>query len=322
MTGDLFGDLNWGTILAPLAELRDCSICPRECHVDRESPKLGFCQSGVGFAVSSIFAHRGEEPALSGKNGICNIFFSHCNMQCRYCQNCEISRNREDTVNEITDLREILRRVLAILDTGIKLIGFVSPSHFIPQMKAIMTAVRQLRPETRFVFNNGGYDKVDVIKSLEGQIAVYLPDLKYMDESLAREYSQAPRYPEFATACLREMFRQKGANLFVDDDEVAESGLIIRHLVLPGQIENSKAVLRFIADELSPSVHVSLMSQYWPTPKVYNHPQLGRYLYAEEYEEVVDEFERLGFYRGWVQELGSPNHYRPQFSQDAHFDES
>lgn len=311
--------LPWPEILAPLAELSDCSICPRDCHADRNSPQLGFCQSGVGFSVASIFPHRGEEPVLSGPRGICNIFFNRCNMQCVYCQNYEISRNRESPEQELSDLSDILARIESVLDGGINLVGFVSPSHFIPQMKVVIRALNYIRPGLRYVFNNGGYDRVETIRELEGSIAVYLPDLKYMDESLARRYSRAPRYPQIAAAALKEMFRQKGSNLWLDDNGVAESGLIIRHLVLPGAVENSKAVLRFLAEELSPAVHISLMSQYWPTPAVRNHPQLGRLVTREEYEEVLAEFSRLGFYRGWVQDLDSPDHYRPQFSQDLHF---
>ncbi len=317
-----YSHLPWPEILAPLAKLSDCSICPRECHVDRNTPKLGFCQSGVGFSISSIFPHRGEEPVLSGPRGICNIFFNRCNLQCVYCQNYEISRNRETPEQEITGISEILARIESVLDRGINLVGFVSPSHFIPQMKVIINALNLLRPGLRFVFNNGGYDKPEIIRDLEGSIAVYLPDFKYMDEDLARRYSQAPRYPQIAAACLNEMFRQKGSNLWLDDDGIAQSGLIIRHLVLPGAVENSKRVLRFIAEEFSPAVHVSLMSQYWPTPAVRGHLQLGRHVTREEYEDVVAEFTRLGFYRGWVQEIDSPDHYRPQFSADKPFNES
>jgi len=317
-----YSHLPWPEILAPLAELADCSICPRECHADRNSSQLGFCQSGVGFSVASIFPHRGEEPVLSGPRGICNIFFNRCNMQCVYCQNYEISRNRESPEQELSDLSDILARVESVLNGGINLVGFVSPSHFIPQMKVLIRALNHIRPGLRYVFNNGGYDRVDTIRELEGSIAVYLPDLKYMDDSLARRYSQAPRYPQIAAAALKEMFRQKGSNLWLDDRGVAESGLIIRHLVLPGAVENSKAVLRFIAEELSPAVHVSLMAQYWPTPAVHNHPQLGRRVTREEYEEVIAEFTRLGFYHGWVQDLDSPDHYRPQFSQGTPFRDS
>lgn len=314
-----YSNFDWTQILKPLEQLRDCSICPHECHADRASSKLGFCQSGVGFSVASIFPHQGEEPVISGKHGICNIFFNHCNMQCVYCQNYEISRNRESVAQEVGSLEVILQQIEAVLDRGIKLVGFVSPSHFIPQMKVLMSALNVIRPGLSFVFNNGGYDRVEAIRELEGAVAVYLPDFKYSDDLLARRYSQAPHYPEVAKLSLKEMFRQKGTNLWLDDEGVAESGLIIRHLVLPGEVENSKGVLRYIADELSVGVHISLMSQYWPTPAVASHPKLGKKVTAEEYEEVIAEFHSLGFYRGWVQELESPDHYRPQFSDDQPF---
>ncbi len=258
---------------------------------------------------------------ISGKNGICNIFFNHCNMQCVYCQNYEISRNRETVAQESRSVEVILQSIEAVLDQGIKLVGFVSPSHFIPQMKVLMNVLNEVRPGLRFVFNNGGYDRFETIRDLEGRVAVYLPDFKYSDDLLARRYSQAPHYPEVAKLSLKEMFRQKGSNLWLDDDGVVESGLIIRHLVLPGEVENSKGVLRFIAEELSVGVHISLMSQYWPTPAVADHPKLSRKVAAEEYEEVIAEFHSLGFYRGWVQELESPDHYRPQFSDDQPFQE-
>ncbi len=316
-----YSHLDWKQILKPLDELRSCSICPHECEADRASSKLGFCQSGVGFSIASIFPHRGEEPVISGKNGICNIFFNHCNMQCIYCQNFEISRNRETVAQESESLEVILQRIEAVLDQGIRLVGFVSPSHYIPQMKVMMAALNEIRPGLRYVFNNGGYDRAETIRDLERAVAVYLPDFKYSDESLARKYSHAPHYPEVAKLVLKEMFRQKGTNLWLDDDGVAESGLIIRHLVLPGEVENSKGVLQFIAEELSVGIHVSLMSQYWPTPAVAGHPKLGRKVTAEEYEEVITEFDRLGFYRGWVQELESPDHYRPQFSDEHPFRE-
>jgi putative pyruvate formate lyase activating enzyme len=171
-----------------------------------------------------------------------------------------------------------------------------------------------------YVYNTSSYDKVRTIQSLDGHVDVWLPDLKYLDESLGRLYSHTVHYPDVACAALREMFRQKGSNLWTDDDGCITSGLIIRHLVLPGQIENSKRVLRWIAEELSPSVHVSLMSQYHPTPWVAEHPRLGRVLCAAEYDEVKDEFERLGFYRGWVQELESASHYRPDFMLEHPFE--
>ena len=316
-------DKNDGTHDTPddlrnLVDVHNCTCCPRECRADRTA-KPGWCRVGDDFAISSICAHRGEEPVLSGRHGICNIFFEHCNLQCIYCQNYQISRNTAP-IGPVRSLDDVLTEIEAVLSTGAKGVGFVSPSHSIPQMLRIIDALRVRGHRQTLVYNTNGYDRADIIRSLEGSIDVYLPDLKYMDEKLGREYSNAPNYPEIATAAIREMFRQKGANIYLDHDDVIESGMIIRHLVLPGQVENSKAALRWIAEELSPSVHVSLMSQYCPTPAVRDHPLLGRTLHPEEYDEVVEEFERLGFWRGWVQELGSPHSYLPDFDQSHPFE--
>lgn len=302
-----------------MLDIGNCTCCPRGCNADRTSEKLGWCKSGDRIVISSICAHRGEEPVLSGRHGICNIFFAHCNMQCIYCQNFQISRNHTSG-HGFTRLEDVLSEVESILSAGARGVGFVSPSHSIPQMLDIIGALNARGHRETYVYNSNGYDKAEVIRHLEGTMGVYLPDLKYMDERLGREYSDTPDYPAIATAAIKEMYRQKGANILLGDDDVIHSGLIIRHLVLPGHIENSKAVLRWIADELSPSVHISLMSQYYPTPAVKNHPQLGRTLHPDEYEEVVAEFERLGFWRGWVQELGSPHNYRPDFDLSHPFE--
>ncbi|MDD5093433.1 MAG: radical SAM protein [Dehalococcoidia bacterium] len=305
---------------APLDDLRDCTCCPRSCHARRNTDRLGFCQSGMGFNIGSIVAHRGEEPVISGPKGVCNIFFTHCNMQCIFCQNYQISRNDCHNPAHQLELTEVIDRIEAVLNTGVRSVGFVSASHFIPQMRVIMNVLEAQGRRPTYVFNTNSYDRRETIAFLEGQINVYLPDLKYMDEDLARRYSQTPDYPVTAAAALREMFRQKGSNIMLDEDGNAESGMIIRHLILPGQIENSKKCLRFIAEELSPSIHVSLMAQYYPTPEVATHPELGRCLTQAEYEEVLEEFYSLGFYRGWVQELESEKCYRPDFDQAQAFE--
>jgi putative pyruvate formate lyase activating enzyme len=302
-----------------MLDIGNCTCCPRECQADRTGDKLGWCQSGDGVMISSICAHRGEEPVLSGQHGICNIFFAHCNMQCIYCQNYQISRNHTSG-HGLTRLEDVVSEVESVLAAGACGVGFVSPSHSIPQMLDIIGALNARGHRETYVYNSNGYDKAEVIRHLEGTIGVYLPDLKYLDENLGREYSDTPDYPAIATAAIKEMYRQRGANILLGDEDVIHSGLIIRHLVLPGHVENSKAVLRWIADELSPSVHISLMSQYYPTLAVRNHPKLGRTLNPEEYEEVVAEFERLGFWRGWVQELGSPHNYRPDFDLSHPFE--
>jgi len=313
--------MNWDEIVKPLEELKDCSLCPRDCHADRSGDKLGYCQSGVGFSVSSIVAHKGEEPVLSGENGICNIFFTHCNLQCVYCQNFQISQNRDFVRESMFNLIDIVCEIENLLDSGLRAVGFVSPSHYIPQMKTIINALTERGRRPVYVFNTNAYDRVETLKSLEGTIDVYLPDMKYMDIRLAKEYSDAPRYPEIAAAAIKEMYRQKGAEIKLAEDGTIDEGLIIRHLVLPGETENSKAVLRFIAEELSPDVHISLMAQYHPTQRVKDHPRLNRVLNREEYDEVLEEFDRLGFYRGWVQQMDSPYNYQPDFSSDRPFQE-
>jgi putative pyruvate formate lyase activating enzyme len=316
----MFSVAEWQAILAPLEVLKNCTQCPRGCQADRSSDRLGYCNSGLEFAVGSVCAHRGEEPVISGRNGIGNIFFMHCNMQCVYCQNWQISRTTTSLDSVKLELADLILQIEKVLDGGSKAVGFVSPSHYIPQVRVIIDALTRRGRAPVYVFNTSSYDRVETIRSFEGIISVYLPDLKYMDNRLAKAYSDTPDYVEYATAAVKEMYRQKGSNIFVDDDGTIELGLVIRHLVIPGQVENSKAVLRFIAEELSPNVHVSLMSQYHPIPATAGHPRLGRTVLQDEYEQVLDEFDRLGFSRGWVQELDSPLNYRPDFTFDHPFE--
>ena len=304
----------------PLLDLMDCTWCPRNCRARRLEGALGYCRTAAGFSVGSICVHRGEEPVISGPHGICNIFFTRCNMQCLYCQNYQISRNNAPIVEYRLGLGEVIQRVERALECGVRCVGFVSPSHCIPQMVAIIGALPQRGRRPAFVMNTNAYDRVETLRSLERVVDVYLPDLKYMDAELAARWSDAPDYVEAATRALKEMYRQKGPDIRVGEDGYIESGLIVRHLVLPGQVADSKRCLRFIAEELSPSVHVSLMAQYAPTPAVAGHLELGRRLRPEEYEEVLEELERLGFERGWTQELASAEAYQPDFARSHPFD--
>lgn len=302
-----------------LFDLGNCRICPRDCGVNRREGEYGYCRTGPGYYISSIFLHRGEEPLISGEKGICNIFFSHCNLQCLYCQNYQISRNDRGDPSREMEPAEVIRRVETLLDKGASGVGFVSPSHCIPQMRSIIRTLRERGRSPVTVMNTGGYDRAETIRGLKDDIDVYLPDLKYFDTDLAERYSDAGDYPRVARAALKEMFRQKGDRLLLTPAGTVRTGIIIRHLVLPGEVENSKSCLRFIARELSPRVAISLMAQYHPTPPVRGHPLLGRPLGREEYEEVKEELYRLGFTRGWVQELDSADHYLPDFENDSPF---
>ena len=306
-------------ISVPLEELRACRICPRNCNADRYSSKLGYCKADASFSISSICIHRGEEPAISGDKGICNIFFTNCNLQCIYCQNHQISCNSLDYSGQKMELKEAIRQIVQILSTGINHVGFVSPSHFVPQVKVIVDSLRALGFNPAFVYNTNAYDNADSIIGLESYIDIYLPDFKYSDAGLGRKYSDVKDYPEIALSALREMLRQKGSELPLDESGYATGGIIIRHLVLPGHPENSINVLRTIAKELSNDLHISLMSQYYPTFKVNHHEFLGRTLEAREYARVVKELEKLGFENGWVQEPSSHQNYRPDFEKEDPF---
>ncbi len=303
-----------------MRELDHCMICPRACGVNRNAGELGYCRTDAGCHIASIFLHTGEEPVVSGNVGICNVFFSHCNLQCVYCQNFQISRNRDNANGETMSLEQVVAAIGCILDQGAGAVGFVTPSHYIPHVKSIIGRLHAEGRTPVTFYNTNGYDTVESLRGLEGLIDVYLPDMKYLDPVLARRFSGASDYPEAAQRALKEMYRQKGSTLIVSDEGQALNGMIIRHLVLPGQVADSIAVLRWIADELSPDLHVSLMSQYYPTSCVAGHPVLSRTISAAEYEAVTEELERLGFHRGWVQELTSPDSYRPDFSKERPFE--
>ncbi len=300
--------------------LGDCTLCPRECHANRLKGGSGYCGIGSGLNIASICIHRGEEPAVCGPDGICNIFFSGCNLKCKFCQNHEISRSGKTTANREMTLEKVLDQIEEILLKGINSVGFVSPSHVIPQVKAIIRGLNQrgIKPVT--VYNTSGYDKPETLRNISELIDVFLPDYKYCTPETALEFSDAYDYPVVAIKALKEMYYQKGSTLRVDDNGMAENGLIIRHLVLPGHMQESKKVLMSVAEELSTGVHLSLMSQYYPTEYVKDHPQLNRSLYKEEYYEIVEFMESLGFRNGWVQEMESYKSYRPDFSGDNPFD--
>lgn len=316
----MIDELPYNRLMEPMQELYSCRICPRDCNADRFSGKLGYCRADASFSISSIFPHRGEEPAISGDKGICNVFFTNCNLQCIYCQNHQISCNFLDYSREKKDIRKVLRQIVEVLDTGINHVGFVSPSHFVPQVKVIIDSLRALGLYPVFVYNTNGYDRPEVISGLEGRIDVWLPDFKYADAVLASKYSDASSYPETALMAIKEMLRQTGTGLLIDERGYAIKGIIIRHLVLPGHTENSINVLRTIAKELSNDLHLSLMSQYYPTSGVMNDEFLGRTLRAKEYYRVVDELEDLGFENGWIQDLESHRNYRPDFRKESPFE--
>lgn len=297
--------------------LSSCSVCPRNCGVDRMNGQKGFCGLDASMNIASICVHKGEEPVIIGDTGICNIFFSGCNLRCIYCQNYEISR--PSSVSDNYTLESALDTIEGILSTGVRSVGFVSPSHVIPQVMAILRGMKERGLKAVTIYNTNCFDKVETIRELDGLIDVFLPDFKYVSSEISRDYSFAEEYCEVAIKALREMYRQKGSTLIIDDNGMITNGLIVRHLVLPGHVDESIEVLRMLADELSPGVYLSLMSQYYPTEAVANHPMLLRPITVEEYEKVVEEMEHLGYRHGWRQEMDSSKTYRPDFSSDTPF---
>jgi putative pyruvate formate lyase activating enzyme len=296
-----------------------CTLCPRECGVNRFEGGTGYCGMDAGMNIASICIHRGEEPAISGPDGICNIFFAGCNLRCIYCQNHDISRPGTKFFRSPATLEETLDTIENMLSDRIRMIGFVSPSHVVPQVKAIIRGLndRGFNPIT--VYNTNSYDKAEVIDSFEGLIDVWLPDYKYATSIISKEYSDASDYPDIALKALKRMYFQKGSVLSLDQAGRAEKGILIRHLVLPGHVDVSIKVLKSIAEDLSTGVSISLMSQYHPTPFVKDHPQLDRSLYSREYESVVKTMEELGFRNGWIQDMESFRNYNPDFSKEHPF---
>jgi putative pyruvate formate lyase activating enzyme len=303
-----------------ISMLSHCTLCPRECGVNRFEGGTGYCQADAGMNIASICIHKGEEPPISGPSGICNIFFTGCNLRCIYCQNYYISRPGGRCIGNFTTLDATLSAIDKILSDNVKAVGFVSPSHVVPQVKAIIRGLNSKRFRPVTVYNTNSYDKVEVIDNLDGMIDVWLPDYKYVTPALAKEFSDAADYPELALKALKRMYYQKGSTLRADKENRAENGMLIRHLVLPGHSDESKKVLKSIASELSPGVHLSLMSQYHPTPYVSNHSDLKRILYQSEYETVVETMEDLGFRNGWVQDPESYRNYKPDFRKENPFE--
>jgi putative pyruvate formate lyase activating enzyme len=303
-----------------IALLSECTLCPRECRVNRFEGGTGYCGSDAGMNIASICIHRGEEPPISGRDGICNIFFSGCNLKCIYCQNHDISKPCSQENRRSLSLNETLDTITEILSRGIKAVGFVSPSHVVPQVKGIIRGLnaRGLNPVT--VYNTNSYDKPEVIDSLDGLIDVYLPDYKYVNGSLAQELSDASDYPQVALSAIKRMYFQKGSPLPLDKEGRAEKGILVRHLVLPGHAEESKSVLSTLADEISRGISISLMSQYIPTPFVIDHPDLKRLLFKAEYDGVAEAMEDLGFRNGWIQDMDSYRNYSPDFSREHPFE--
>ena len=302
--------------------LEACNICPRQCSVDRMRTNYGDCGCGDVALVSSVCDHHGEEPPISGFNGSGTVFFGSCNLRCVFCQNHQISQPQGDGGFTEMDSTELAINMMRLQKMGCHNINFVSPTHFAPQMVAAVADAQKMGLTIPIVYNSNGYDSVDVLELLDGVVDIYMPDLKYADEDSAAEYSDAPNYFFYASRALKEMFRQVGP-LQMDENGVAYRGLIVRHLVLPNDLAASAKVLKFIAEELSPDVFISLMSQYRPVFKAARIKKLSRKVRMKEYQPLIDLLEELGMENGYVQDLHeAPDFYLPDFDKDHPFEDS
>jgi putative pyruvate formate lyase activating enzyme len=273
--------------------LEACTVCPRECGVDRTKDEKGFCESGYLPEVSSYSPHFGEEGPLVGRHGSGTIFFTHCNLGCLFCQNYSISHAGDGRKISIQKLAKVMVELQRL---GCHNINFVSPTHFIPQICEALFHAIEMGLTVPLVYNTGGYDSVATLKLLDGIFDIYMPDFKYSQGNISQKYSQAQDYPDMAKQALKEMFRQVG-DLRVDEQGIALRGLLVRHLVLPCGLAGTKEVMRFIATKLSKNTYVNIMDQYYPCGTIPQDSPLQRRITSEEYNKSIAIAKKEGITR-------------------------
>lgn len=278
--------------------LEHCTLCPRDCGVDRLAGEKGYCRAGAEPVVASWNAHHWEEPPISGTRGSGTIFFTHCTGRCLFCQNYPISQLG---VGQQVSVERLGEMMLELQERGCHNINLVTPTHWMPQILAALLDAIAGGLRLPLVYNCSGYEGLEALQLLDGVVDVYLPDSKYADDAVARRLSGFRGYIEANRTALREMYRQVGPKLVLDQDGIAARGMIVRHMVLPGGLAGTAQVLEWLGRELSPDVYVSLMSQYFPAFKAVDDPTLGRKITAEEYLEALSAFDVLGLEHGWRQ---------------------
>lgn len=273
--------------------LRNCRVCPRHCGVDRLNGELGKCRTPGEVMVSSYGPHFGEESPLVGKNGSGTIFFTNCNLRCVFCQNYSISQLGEgDKVSK----EELACMMLSLQDKGCHNINLVSPTHVVPQILEAFEMAVKSGLQLPLVYNSGGYDSIETLRLLDGIVDIYMPDMKYSDEKNAEKLSGVENYPSINRAAVKEMHRQVG-DLQINEDGIAQRGLLVRHLVLPHGLAGTKEVVNFLANEVSPDTYVNIMAQYHPCHKASQFPSLSRRISAGEFQEAVTLARQAGLCR-------------------------
>jgi putative pyruvate formate lyase activating enzyme len=299
-------------------QLAQCRCCPRRCGVNRLKGKTGFCRIGTAAQVSHIGLHFGEEPPISGTRGSGTIFFTGCNLRCVFCQNHQISQDFPKDRTQVLTPDALAAEMLRLQAAGAHNINLVSPSHVIFQAADAVVLAKAQGLTIPIVYNSNGYDSLDALRQITGLVDIYLPDIKYLSNDLSQHYSAATDYADVIPAVLAEMLRQVGP-LELDDSGIARRGLLVRHLVLPGAIADSRRCLALLA-QLSPSIHISIMSQYSPQHHAKNYPEINRLLTPREYDEVTEYALALGLENAFIQELDSRDTYLPDFTRDRPFE--
>ena len=275
-----------------------CDLCPRECRADRNAGKKGFCGMDAGIYLARAALHMWEEPCISGTKGSGTVFFSGCGLRCCFCQNHDIAIGSRGRAVSVERLGEIF---LELKEKGAANINLVTGAHYVPQIIETLDMARRNGLDIPVVYNSSGYEKTETLKLLEGYVDIYLPDFKYMESDLAGKYSHAKDYPEIAREALAEMVRQAGTPEF-DDRGMMKKGVIVRHLLLPGHVRNSRKVLEYLYETYKDQIYISLMNQYTPMPAVMEDPQLSRKVTDREYDRLLDHAISLGVTNCFIQE--------------------
>ena len=283
-----------------LKELEKCEICPHKCKVNRIKGQIGRCKATDKIKIALYSIHKYEEPCISGEKGSGTIFFSNFNLNCIYCQNYEISQLGKGKEISIERLAEIM---LELQEKDVENINLVTPTSFTVQIIEAIKIAKSNGLHIPIIYNTNGYENIETIKKLEGYIDVYLPDLKYYDNEIGKKYSKVDNYFEIATKAIQEMYRQVGSPTF-NDKGMIQKGVMIRHLVLPNNIDNSKKVLKWLKENMDEEVYIDVMAQYFPTYKAKEMEDLNRKLTKDEYQEIENYVFDLDIKNGYMQELG------------------
>ena len=278
-----------------------CDLCPRKCLVDRKKGEKGICGQTENLKVARAALHFWEEPCISGDAGSGAVFFSGCPLHCVFCQNENIANG---TVGKEISLERLVDIFLELQEKGANNINLVTPGHFVPQIVKALDQARKEGLALPVVYNTSSYETVDTIKMLEGYVDIYLPDFKYMSPVLSKKYSHAPDYAEVAKAAIAEMVRQTGKAVFVngDEDNLILRGTIVRHLTLPGCMEDSMQILKYLHETYGDTIYISIMNQFTPLSNLEKYPELNRKITDEEYEALVDYAIEIGIENGFIQE--------------------